>query len=178
MAFLHKDSKPTTIPELDLFDIKKTQTASELKYKIDNRPVAAGSEGSVVEFVTGGENRDYMSLKESTLAATYRLVHEDGTKLHVQDVGIDGELDPDSPITENVAPINMGMHTFFNQIDIFFNGTRMTQASNMYGYKALLKSVLFASHDAKKTSLLAQGYSTENGANLDDTSQENKSFKW
>jgi hypothetical protein len=178
MALMHRESKATTIPELDLFDIKKTQTASELKYKVDNRPMSAVSEGSVVEFVTGGDNRDYMSMPESTLAITYKLVHQDGSKLHIQEMGIDGNPDPASDVTENVAPANMSMHTFFNQVDIFFNGTRMTQASNMYGYKAYLKALLFASPDAKKTSLLAQGYFTENGANLDDRSNDNESYKW
>jgi hypothetical protein len=178
MAFLHSESKPTSIPELELFELKPTQTAVEYKYKLDHRPLSAVSEGSVVEFVTGGENRDYLCVKDSTLVAKVILTHRDGTKLHVQATGIDGLPDPASPPDEKAVCVNLCLHSLFNQIDIFINGQRMNQSSGMYPYKAMFKTMLYNSHDSKETHLAAQGYKQENGANLDDLSDENLGYLW
>jgi hypothetical protein len=179
MAFLHESSKPTTIPELDLFDILPTQTASESMYKLDVRPMSVVSSGSVVEFVMGGENRDYLCLKGSKLAVTLRLVHQDGSKLHEQEIVTTTGLPKEgSPVDEKAVPVNMCLHALWNQVDVFFNGYRMTQASDMYAYKAMIKTQLYYGADAKKTQLSAQGYRTENSENLDDLTNDNTGYVW
>jgi hypothetical protein len=178
MAFLHKDSKPATVPELELFDIGKTQTAVEQRYMIDCRPMSAVSEGSVVEFVVAGDNRDYLATTESTLVTTVRVMHQDGTKLHLQESAIDGQPDETSAVDEKAVPVNNVVHALFSQVDVFFNGNRMTQATNMYPYKAAFQTLLYNSSDTKKTRLLGGGFYPETSANLDELTVENPSYAW
>ena len=178
MAFLHKDSKPATVPELELFDISKTQTAVEHRYKLDCRPMSAVSEGSVVEFALGGDNRDYLCTTESTLAVVLRMVYQDGSKLHLQEIGIDGAPKEGSAADDKAVPVNNVVHSMFSQIDIFFNGTRMTQATNMYPYKAAFQTMLYNSADAKQTRLLGEGFCAESSDNLDSLVEDNPSYKW
>ena len=173
MAFIHAASKATSIDELELFDIKPSQTAVEYKYKLDHRPMSAVSEGSVVEFVMGGENRDFLCVEDSTLVAKVQLVHKDGSKLHVQELGTDGTPKEGSAVDEKAAPVNLCMHAMFNQVDIFVNGQRMNQSAGMYPYKAMIKTMLYYGADSKKTLLTAQGYAQENGDNLDDLATDN-----
>jgi hypothetical protein len=179
MAFLHESSRPTTIPELDLFDILPTQTASESMYKLDIRPMSVVSDGSVVEFVMGGENRDYLCLKGSKLAVSLKLVHQDGSKLHEQEiVETTGKPKEGSDPDEVAVPVNLCLHSLWNQVDVFINGYRMTQASDMYAYKAMIKTQLYYGADAKKTQLSAQGFRRESGANLDNMNSDNKGYEW
>ena len=178
MAFLHKDSKPATVPELELFNISKTQTAVENRYMLDCRPMSAVSEGSVVEFVVGENNRDYLSTSESTLVVVMRVVYADGSKLHLQELGIDGVAKDGSAKDDKAVPVNNIVHAMFSQVDIFFNGTRMTQATNMYPYKAAIQTLLYNSSDAKQTRLLGEGSCAESSDNLDALDDENPSYKW
>jgi hypothetical protein len=178
MAFLHEASKGTTIPELDLFDILPTQTASEYMYKLDVRPMSVVSDGSVVEFVMGGENRDYLCMKGSTIAVAVRLVHQDGSSLHEQEFDTKGLPKVGSAVDEKAVPVNLCLHALWNQVDVFINGYRMTQASDMYAYKAMIKTQLYYGDDAKKTQLTAQGFRTENSDNLDDFTNDNTGYVW
>jgi len=179
MAFIHDASKSTTIPELDLFDILPTQTASENMYKLDVRPMSLVSDGSVVEFVMGGENRDYLCMKGSKLAVSLKLLHRDGTGLRKQEIVVSTGLPKDgSKASEKAVPVNLCLHSLWNQVDVFINGYRMTQASDMYAYKAMIKTQLYYGAEAKKTQLSAQGFRRENGSNLDDFSTENKGYAW
>jgi hypothetical protein len=179
MAFFHKTSKATSVPELEVFDVRPTQTAVEHMYKLDHRATSTVSEGSVVEFVTGGENQDYLCFGKSRLIVKVCLKHQDGTKLHVQEiVASTGLPKAGSAVDEKAAPVNMILHAMFNQIDIFINGERMNQSTNMYPYKAFIKTMLYYGEDAKKTQLKAQGYMTENSDNLDDFTNDNISYFW
>jgi len=178
MSVIHPASKIATIPELDIFEMPSTQTAVDFMYLLDIRPISAITEGSVVEFTMGGENRDYLYPKGSRLCATVRVVHADGTPLHVQKVDANGlPLDESLP-DEIVSPANLCLHSMFSQIDIYLNGFRMTQASNMYGYKAFILTELGYGQEAKKTQLAAQGYKLEKGKDLDVYSVGNTGMYW
>jgi hypothetical protein len=178
MAYLHKDSKQATIPELEIFQVPDTQTAVEHMYKLDVRPMTSVSESSVVEFVFGGENSDYLCLKGSRLAIKMQLLHEDGTKLHLQEKTMAGVVKTGSAVDEKAVPVNLALHSMWSQIDVFINGQRMTQASNMQPYKAYIKTLMRNGTEAKKTQLAAQGYQQETGANLDDLDSDNKGYVW
>ena len=178
MTYLHKDSKQATIPELEIFQVPDTQTAVEHMYKLDVRPMTAVSQSSVVEFVFGGENSDYLCLQGCRLAATVAVDHEDDTKLHLQEKTAAGAVKAGSAVDEKAVPINLALHSMWSQIDVFINGQRMTQASNMQPYKALIKTLLRYGSESKKTQLTAQGFRQETGGNIDVLDNENKGYVW
>ena len=178
MTYLHKDSKQATIPELEIFQVPDTQTAVEHMYKLDVRPMTAVSQSSVVEFVFGGENSDYLCMQGCRLAATIAVDHDDDTKLHLQEKTAAGAVKAGSAVDEKAVPINLALHSMWSQIDVFINGQRMTQASNMQPYKALIKTLLRYGSESKKTQLTAQGFRQETGGNIDVLDDENKGYVW
>jgi hypothetical protein len=178
MALLHAESKVATIPQLELFSMPETQAQVESSYMLDVRPMTALSEGSVVEFVMGGENRDYLYMKGSKLFVRLRVVHQDGTTIHEQKVDSNGLPIAGSLPDEKAFPVNLCMHSLWNQIDVFVNGYRLSQASGMYPYKAMIKTELGYGSDAKKTQLTAQGYKMEKGPDLDLFTVANTGMYW
>jgi hypothetical protein len=178
MALPHESSEPATIAELDLFNLPLTQTASESEYCLHIRPISTITANSVVEFVFGGEGRDYLDLARSRLYMKIKLLHQDGTSLVTQRLKTDGTPDPAGPKDEKATLSNMAMHSLWNQIDVYINGTRMSQASGMYPYKALIQTHLGYGVDAKETQLTAVGYKLETGKDLDAYSLTNPSLYW
>jgi hypothetical protein len=93
MSLPHQSSEPATIPELDIFNLPLTQTANESEYCLQIRPISTITANSVVEFVFGGEGRDYLDLARSRLYVKLKLVHQDGSALTVQALKEDGTSD-------------------------------------------------------------------------------------
>jgi hypothetical protein len=178
MALLHKTSEPATIAELELFTMPLTQTAVQKKYKVDIRPMSTISANSVIEFNFGGEGRDYIDLPNSRLYVKMRIVHEDGTVLTTQAYKTDGTPDPEGSKDEEAVPVNLCLHAIWNQIDVYINGFRLSQASGMYPYKAMIKTQLAYGADAKETQLTAEGYRLETGVDLDAFVNSNEGLFW
>ena len=178
MSLPHESSEPATIAELDLFNLPLTQTASESDYCLQIRPVSTISANSVVEFVFGGEGRDYLDLARSRLYVKLKLVHQDGSALVVKKLLDDGTVDPAATKDEEAMAVNLCLHSMWNQIDVYINGFRMSQASGMYPYKAMIQTQLAYGADAKETQLSATGYKIETGKDLDAYSQSNASLHW
>jgi hypothetical protein len=178
MAFIHPRSEATTISELDLFTMPFTQTAVQQTYTVDVRPMSTISANSVFEFVFGGEGRDYIDLRRSRLYVKMRLLHQDGTVLTTQAYKTDGTIDAEGTKDEKAVPVNLCLHSMWNQVDVYMNGTRMSQASGMYPYKAIIQTQLAYGADAKETQLRSQGYRLETGADLDAFITGNSGLFW
>jgi hypothetical protein len=178
MALVHPSSGAATVSELDIFSMPLTQTAVENIYTLDVRPMSTITANSVVEFVMGGEGRDYIDLARSRLYIKMRVVHMDGSTLDVQTMKPDGTPDPAGKTDEDTVPVNLCLHAMWNQIDVYINGNRMSQSSGMYPYKAMIKTQLAYGDDAKNTQLKSQGYMMETGGDLDAFSLTNKSVFW
>jgi len=52
-----------------------------------------------------------------------------------------------------VAPTNLFLQSLFSQVDVYLNGTPVTTASDMYGYRAYIEMLLSYGEDAKKSQL-------------------------
>ena len=178
MALVHPASGAATVSELDLFTMPLTQTAVENVYTLDVRPMSTITANSVVEFVMGGEGRDYIDLARSRLYVKMRVLHMDGTSLDTQAFKTDGTPDPAGTTDEETVPVNLCLHAMWNQIDIYINGNRMSQSSGMYPYKAMIRTQLAYGDDAKNTQLKSQGYKLETGADLDSFSLANEGLFW
>ena len=178
MSLLHPASEIATVRELDVFSMPLTQTAVENIYYLDVRPMSTITANSVVEFVVGGEGRDYIDLARSRLYIKIRVLHQDGSVINVQALLPNGSPDPAGVTDEDVVPVNLCLHAMWNQIDIYINGSRMSQSSGMYPYKAMIQTQLGYGADAKDTQLKAQGYRLETGTDLDKFSKTNQGLFW
>jgi hypothetical protein len=178
MALLHPSSEPATVPELDLFTMPLTQTAIDGIYYLDIRPMSTISANSVIEFVMGGEGRDYLDLARTRLHVKFKITHQDGSKMTVQALLNTGLPDPAGTTDEKVVPINACLHSLWNQIDVYINGFRMSQASGMYPYKAMIITLLGYSSAAKDTQLRAQGFRLETSPDLDEYTAVNEGLFW
>lgn len=179
MSLPHEASQAATIPELDIFTLPVTQTANESEYCLQIRPISTITANSVVEFVFGGEGRDYLDLARSRLYVKLKLVHADGSALAVQELLASGKPKADGTKDEKATMVNLALHSMWNQVDVYINGFRMSQASGMYPYKAMIQTQLGYGLDAKETQLASCGFKMETGANLDTYDTDtNKGLKW
>jgi hypothetical protein len=178
MSLLHPSSGVATVKELDLFDMPLTQTAIENIYYLDVRPMSTITANSVVEFVMGGEGRDYIDLARSRLYVKMRILHQDGSSITTQALKTDGTPDPAGTTDEEVVPVNLALHAMWNQIDVYINGSRMSQSSGMYPFKAMIQTQLGYGSDAKDTQLKAQGYRVETGGDMEGFHLTNEGLYW
>ena len=161
MALLHPRTAPAALPELNLFTLPPTQTAVDGVYEVDVRPVSqvTGNNNSPVEFTFGGEGPDYIDLARSKLKVKFKIVHSDATS---------SVLAAD----EIAVPVNLALHSLWNQVDVSLGGRLMTQATGLYPYKSLIQTLLNYGKEAKDSQLLAQGFYHEAGKNMDTVTKE------
>jgi len=65
--------------------------------------------------------------------------------------------------TEYTAGINNLLHSLFNQCSISLNGTQITQASEHYGFRAYIKSLLTYGNDAAESHLRMEYWELDEG---------------
>lgn len=146
-SFIHKDSTPCAKSELDLFALPPTQTAVEKGQFIEFHPLANIRDGGPVEFNISGSGEEYMDLSSSYLYVKVKIVKSDGSKL---------------PDKEEVAPINLILHSLFSQVDVSLNERIISSATNTYPYLAYIETLLNYGEDAKKTLLTCEGFYKDN----------------
>ena len=155
MALLHPSSTPAALPELNLFTVAPTQTAVESIYEVEIRPISQISGGHApVEFNLGGEGPDYIDLARSKLKVKLKIVHVDATSSALAKA-------------EPAVPVNLALHSLWNQVDVSLGGRLMTQATGMYPYKSMIQTLLNYGKGAKESQLLSQGFYYEAGKNMD-----------
>ena len=110
MAALNEDFFSEWQPkELDLFGLNPTQTAVEKIFYQQIRPINQLTRFSPVEFVVAGNSGlQYVDLKKTYLSLKIKIVHGDtGTNLLAD---------------EFVGPVNLIVHSLFEQVDVTLQG--------------------------------------------------------
>ena len=129
---------------LSLFAPPPTDKSIVKEYWVDYSPIAAISEGGVIEFSVPGTSVDYISLGKSKLHIKYIITDEEGDK-------ITDERDIHGVPTANnhqVAPVNFSLHSIFRQIDLSLNQKLISPDVGVnYPYKALIDLLLGSSND-------------------------------
>jgi hypothetical protein len=64
------------------------------------------------------------------------------------------------------VPVNLALHSLWNQVDVSLGGRLMTQATGMYPYKSMIQTLLNYGKAAKDSQLLAQGFYYEAGKEM------------
>ncbi|XP_035692553.1 uncharacterized protein F54H12.2-like [Branchiostoma floridae] len=138
MAHLHPLSDGCTKSELDLFQIPPTQTTIQDGRWIEYRPVANLAESSPVEFDIPSSGEEYVDLSQTQLYVRAKVVRGNGADL---------------PEGVKVGPVNLFMHSLFQQIDVSLNNKLVTPSSNTYPYRAMIETLLNFGQEAKDTQL-------------------------
>ena len=129
---------------LSLFAPPPTDKSIIKEYWVDYNPIAAISEGRVIEFSVPGTSVDYISLGKSKLYVKYIITDEEGDKI-TDERDIHG-----APTANNdqVAPVNFTLHSIFRQIDLSLNQKLISPDVGVnYPYKALIDLLLGSSND-------------------------------
>jgi hypothetical protein len=153
-VFEQKESDLVPIKELDLFYTPPTEGAIQRKRWIQYRPTANITEGSPLEFIIPGSGSQYLDLKHTYLSLLTRIVKEDGSR---------------TTNIEKVAPVNLTLHSMFNQVDLFLNQKLTSTAGVNYPYKSLIDTLLNSSTEASKSGLQAEGFHMDEAGFMDET---------
>jgi hypothetical protein len=122
--------------EFDIFCRKPKQISTVETKETIYRPIASVDQADI-EFVIPGDSDTYVSL-DLKLYVKGKLIREDGT---------------DIPVTDYTAVINNFLHSLFSQCTIYLNGVQITQASDLYPYRAYIESLFSYGTDAANSHL-------------------------
>lgn len=137
MALIHPKSCECTTTGLDLFAVPPTQTAVEKGLWYEHHPLATITDAGPIEFVVKSPT-EYIDLTNSYLHVQAKVCKADGSDL-------DGD--------DRVAPVNLWMHTLFQEIDVSLNNVLVSTSTNCYPYRAYIESLLNYGKEAKSTQL-------------------------
>lgn len=156
MALLHGASAPAAPECLELFKVAETQTGVVRTYMLELHPVSS-QEGGTAEFHLRPDSPDYGHLKQMKLYGKLRIVHADGSLLGPN---------------EMVMPINLYMHTIWKQVDIKLGNVILSHPQQMYGYKAVIKTLLRRGRESKQTQGASEGYMKDVAGQMDTANNE------
>lgn len=140
MAFVHWQSCECMKSELDLFSVPPTQTSIEHGQWVEHNPIATLAESGPIEFAVSGSGEDYIDLANTYVYVKAKVVKGNGADL--------AEADP-------VVPVNLWLHSLFNQVDMSLNEKLISPSSNTYPYRAYLETLLSYGPAAKNSHLTA-----------------------
>ena len=133
------------VTEFDIFGRKPKQSSTVETNETIYRPIASVDQTDI-EFVIPGDSDTYVDL-DLKLFVKGKLQTEDNTDL---------------PETDYTAVVNNLLHSLFSQYTIYLNGTRITQATELYPYRAYIETLVSYGNDAAyRTSRCPYGCSTK-----------------
>src|SRR5215470_13219495 len=153
MAFIHPESCECVKSELDLFSVPPTQTSIESGTWVEYTPVSTIAHGLPIEFVVLGSGTDYINLANTMLYVAAKITKEDGSNI---------------ADTDQVAPINLTLHSLFSEVDIKLNDTMISRTNNTYPYRAFIETLLSFGSEAKKSQLHAIMYAKDEMNKMND----------
>ena len=167
MAFVQHAACECVTNSLDLFSVPPIQKSVEDGKYVDYHPINTIADGSPIEFEIPAAGEEYLDLGNSMLYVKVKVVQQNGADL---------------PAAAQVAPVNLFLHSLFSQVDISLNGTLVTTASDTYGYRAYIETLLSYGEDAKKTHLTSSLYYKDEAEKFDsldlDGNNANAGFVW
>jgi len=122
--------------EFDIFVRKPKQSTTVETSETIYRPIASVDKTDI-EFVIPGDSDTYVDL-DLKLFVKEKLQTEDKADL---------------PETDYTAVVNNLLHSLFSQCTIYLNGTQITQATELYPYRAYIESHSTYGNDAANSQL-------------------------
>jgi len=122
--------------DFDIVVRKPKQSSTVETNETIYRPIASVDQTDI-EFVIPGDSDTYVDL-DLKLFAKGKLQTEDNTDL---------------PETDNTAEVNNLLHSLFSQCTIYLNGTQITQATELYTFRAYIETLSTYGNDAASSHL-------------------------
>ena len=151
MALIHPLSAPAAPACLELFGLPETQTAVMKRYQYELPPISS-LEGISVDFQMRSNSDEYNNIRDVKICGRIRVVDGEGKAVAADKVAI---------------PINLFAHTMWKQCDVKFGNQILSHPQNMYGYKAMIKTLLIKGWESKETQLAAEGYYKDTAGSMD-----------
>ena len=125
-------------------------------------PIASITDGGPVEFlITNADKDTYLDLSNTLLFVKAKIVKADGTALVEAD---------------KVAPVNLWLHSLWQQIDVSLNDKLITASTNMYPYRAYIESLLSYGDETKTTQLCAALWHDDTPGKMDVVGANNRGY--
>ena len=141
--------------ELALFHSGAKEKAIKEIFWINYRPVSQISNNSAIEFNISGTSMDYVLLSKTRLHIKVRLLKHDGSPIES---------------TDDVALVNLSLHSIFRQVDILLNQKIITSSVGVnYPYKALIDVLLNYDIGEKDSILGAEAFFKDTPYYMNDT---------
>ena len=139
MPFVQPSTCDGMNSEFDLWAPRPTQGSVVSNRCETYNPVASISDGGPVEFrITNADPDTYLDLGNTLLYVKAKIVKGDGSDLKVED---------------QVAPVNLWLHSLWQQVDISLNDKLVSASTNMYPYRAYIETLLSYGGEAKDSQL-------------------------
>ena len=160
-TLVHPSSAESTTSQLDLFSIPPSQTSLEDGNFTEYHPVSVLTSTGPIEFTVSAENSNNIDLANSFLYVRASVTGSDGSDL-TKDV--------------EIAPECNFLHTLWSQIDVYLNGSLVTQSNNNYPYRAYIKNLLSFGQEAKTSQLSALLWYRNTGGYFDSCTAANTGY--
>ena len=156
MSLIFENSCLATKSELDLFTNASTMAALDDGWTTEYLPTTAINDSSPIKFFVSGDTNHYIDANCTYLYLEVKVTTNAGANL-----------------AENAAvgPINLLAHSLFQQVDIWLNDTLITNASNLYHYRAILETLLSYSKESKTSSLTMSLYEKDTAGKMDSLTE-------
>ena len=153
MAFVNPNSCECTNLELDLFAVQPTQTSIEEASVVEYHPISSLANRAPIDFDIVGRGEQYIDTNNIQLYMRAKIVQP----------GVGNILAEDS----TVALVNLLLHSLFSQVHVSLNGTLISNSTNTYPYRAMLKTLLSYGSDAKTLQLTSKMYYKDDTGRMD-----------
>lgn len=125
------------------------------------QPIATIQPGAPIEFLVKNSEKLYLDLNDSKLRVKLRILKKDKTALAAN--------------APNTSPVNLMLHSLFQEMTIQLNGKTVTDPSNLYPYRAYMETLLNYGKEVQKFKLLTEGWVIDTSAHMDEaTANHNK----
>ena len=143
-TLIHPSSAKFTTFQLDLFFVPPSQTSLEDRSFTEYHRVSVLTSTGCIAFTVSADNFKYVDLTNSFLYVRANVTTKTEVNL-ADDVKVASECDVKVHI----------LHTLWLQVDVYLNGSLVTQSNNNYPYRAYIKRLLRFGQESNTSQLSA-----------------------
>jgi len=158
MSYIFEHSCLAAKPELDLFSNQATQASIEEGFHTEHMPTTSLTDSGPIKFSVSGDSNYYLDLNSSYILMEVKITKDNGN--NIDDIA-------------NVGPVNLLGHSLFQQIDVSLNDVVISNASNLYHYRAILETMLSYNQEAKGSQLSMSLYSKDTPGQMNNIENGN-----
>lgn len=138
---------------LCIFDKPGILTDIQRRYTVDYHPINALTSDGPIEFVIPGSSEDYIDVGNTQLYVSFKVVHEDGTKIDQKD--------------DVVGFNNLAIASLFSDASLKIGDTQVQGGSSDYPYKGYFRTVMQFTPQAQNSHMTGMGWYKDQAEHFD-----------